>query len=616
MGKHRSPRVHARSRGAAATLALGCIAAATLTTGVAQARTSTADQTIAGGDRAQGYSKLHVEGGRPYVVREELASGGAGRAGTRTSLAYFGQLTDFQLADEESPARVEALLDPFADPGSPGAPFNAAWRPQEALGPNVVDETIRQMNDFARSPIAGRRRSRAKMDFVITTGDSADSQQRNETKWVVRLLEGGTLNPNSGSSNPLDYLACPVGTGGPAEAAKYTGVQDYDDYLDSPAFYDPDEPAGRFAAFPRWTGLMDRAQKPFKAEGLNVPSYVAMGNHDALVQGNQGANVAVEAVATGCVKIMAPTPSPADPQASLTPEYLQQLLRTSPGQAVLVPPDKERQFVSKQQYRALHFTGRQADGHGFGLVDPAQLAASGGSAAYYAWSPKPGFRFVALDTTSGAGVTGESAEGNIDAPQFSWLAGQVAAAAAADQLVVVFGHHPIRSLTATLPDEVAPPCTIPGPFGHDLNAGCDVDPRSSTPIKGGADLQALLAGEDNVIAYVAGHTHENRVTPFPGTTGGGFWGIETASEADWPQQSRLLEVMDNADGTLSIFGTGLDSAAPASTPAPGNAAGFSSRQLASISRELSYNDPQLGGGTGTGGAGDNNVELLLQDPRG
>lgn len=581
----------------------------------AQAAETTATTTIAGGDRAQGYSRLQGAPGRPYVVREELAAAEPGRQVRRRSLAYFGQLTDFQLADEESPARLEAL-DPFANPGTPASAFNAAWRPQEALGPQVVDQTIRQMNAFGTSPLGGLAGEHASMDLVITTGDSADSQQRNETKWVVRLLEGGTLNPNSGSSRALDYLACPLGTGGPAEAARYTGVQDYDDYVDSPGFYDPDRPSGQFAGFPRWTGLMDRAQKPFTAAGLDVPSYVALGNHDSLVQGNQGASAPLEAVAVGCVKLMAPVPSLTDPFAQLTPEYLQQVLSTSPGQAVLVPPDKERQFVSKAQYRGLHFTGEQADGHGFGLVDPAELSASNGAAAYYAWSPKPGLRFVALDTTSGAGIVGHSAEGNLDAPQFDWVGRQLDAADAAGELVVLYGHHPIRSLSASLPDELAPPCLLAGPFGHDLNAGCDVDPRSSSPVRVGADLQALLTAHPSVIAYVAGHTHENKITAFPRPGGSGFWGIETASEADWPQQSRLLEVMDNRDGTLSIFGTSLDTPVPAGTPAAGDATGFTEAQLASISREISYNDPQLGGGTGEGTAADGNVELLLDDPRG
>ena len=53
---------------------------------------------------------------------------------------------------------------------------------------------------------------------------------------------------------------------------------------------------------------MDRAQQPFAAAGLAVPSYVAFGNHDALVQGNQAANAAFEQVATGCMKPMEAAP--------------------------------------------------------------------------------------------------------------------------------------------------------------------------------------------------------------------------------------------------------------------------------------------------------------------
>ena len=43
-------------------------------------------------------------------------------------------------------------------------------------------------------------------------------------------------------------------------------------------------------------------------------------------------------------------------------------------------------------------------------------AASGGEAGYYAWSPVPRLRFIALDTTSDGGIAGPSADGNIDDP--------------------------------------------------------------------------------------------------------------------------------------------------------------------------------------------------------
>ena len=145
-------------------------------------------------------------------------------------------------------------------------------------------------------------------------------------------------------------------------------------------------------------------------------------------------------------------------------------------------------------------------------------------------------------------------------------------------------------------------------------------PRSAQlqPLHLGPDLQALLLANPNVIAYVAGHTHENRITSFERPDGsGGFWGIETASEVDWPIQSRLLEVMDNRDGTLSIFGTMLDHGATLATPRSGTPAGqFDPETLAALGREFSYNDPQVGVEDGAEGkAQDRNVELLLADPR-
>jgi uncharacterized repeat protein (TIGR01451 family) len=86
--------------------------------------------------------------------------------------------------------------------------------------------------------------------------------------------------------------------------------------------------------------------------------------------------------------------------------------------------------------------------------------------------------------------------------------------------------------------------------------------------------------------------------------------------ADWPHQHRLIEVMDNRDDTLSIFGTVLDHASPATAPPPGNASSFVSYQLASIGRTFGFNDPQLGPPLGEGDPQlDRNDEMLIDDPR-
>ncbi len=565
------------------------LAAASGADAVTLEKTTTSYATI-GGSASAPYSRLKLEAGWKRVVRGDLAAARKGRLARRRSLLYFAQLSDFQLADEESPARAEVL-------DISGSPFESAWRPQEALEPFTVDEVVRQINRFDASPVRNRGRRHARLALTITTGDSADSQQINEVKWVVRLLEGGRLNPNSG----VEGGACGTLAGPPGEAARYTGVQDEQDILESGRFYDPNHPAGAFAAWPRYPGLMDRAQLPFEAAGLTRPSYVAFGNHDGEVQGNIHALAALEAIARGCLKPLGDT-GIAGIAAALT----------SPSRSIVVPPDPDRGFADRPAYKALHATGKQADAHGFRYVDRDELTASRGQAAYYAFSPKPGLRLIAINTVAEGDRL--NSNGNLDEPQFRWLARELKAADGRNELVVVFGHHPIASLTNRAVDEDAGDCalraTVTGP-------GCDLDPRSSQPLHLGGDLAALLLAHRRVVAYVAGHTHEHRITPFQREGGGGFWGIETSSEIDWPVQSRLLEIMDNRDGTLSIFGTLVDHAATLATPRPGTAAaGLSSDALAAVGREFAYNDPQVGVEDGAEGRPqDRNVELLLPDPR-
>ena len=586
--------------------------------------TTESQSTVAGGPfnpAKPGFLSMQAGPGWSRVVRE-LTPGlaQAGRESRRASLAYFAQLSDFQLADEESPARLEF--------GDPLAPFSSAWRPQEALNPFGIDYAIRQINNFtAASPIAQAGGAHASMDFALTTGDNADSQQQNETLWVRQLIEGGQpLNPNSGVKS--SYSSCdPVAAislrlreilGLLPNEPVYTGVADYSDHgFNTTQFYDPDQPAGPWADWPLYGGLLDRAQQTFTPVGLRnggtpVPTYLSNGNHDSLVQGNEDAILPFEAIATGCIKPFVPTgslPPGSDPFGLL--------LSTLTG--FHVRPDPARRYVNRPQMKSIYGAGSQADDHGFAHVNAVQNAASNNAASYYAWDPKPGVRFISLDTVSEGGVVGLSAEGNIDNPQWLWLQGEIAAAEAQDKLIVVFGHHPVRSLTSPVPDELALPCTVNDGHGHDVNPGCDLDPRSSFPVHQGADMATLLSAHPNVVAYVTGHTHENKVLPCASATGcpagGNWWEINTSAEVDWPQQSRLLEIMDNDDGTLSIFGTLLDHSAPHDLPAPTtNANGFTAANLASLSRAFSFNDPQGSVGA-VGQPEDRNVELLVDDPR-
>jgi metallophosphoesterase (TIGR03767 family) len=591
--------------------------------GAAELSGKTTVQQRIGGDGAPVFQFLGQEAGEAHLVREDLGAGQAGREGRRTSLIYFGQLSDFQLADEESPARVE-----FFDT-QPAVNFaSSGHRPHETLTPHQVEAMIRQLNSFGSSPVLQGNGQPAQMANVIATGDLADSMQRNETEWVLTLLEGGNLNPGSGTGNldPVCKLLKP-GMADRANPSRYTGVQDYDDYVESQAFYDPESPVGPFNGWPTYPKLVDRAQVPFTAQGLDVPSYVAVGNHDVLVQGNEDANLAFELVAKGCVKPIGPFSS-ASPDSNsvedvLDPAYLAGLLATDPGKVGIVPPDSNRQYVNKAQQRGIYMSGAQSDDHGFAYVDPAELSASGNSAMYYSFSPRPGIRFISLDTnTSGGGflidpITQDTtAEGNLDDPQFQWLGRELDAAEAAGELVITYAHHASTSMDFSLPDELATPCTVPDGHGHDINPGCDADPRSSSPIRTSQDFVQLLSEHPNVIAHVAGHSHENDVIPHPGPAGGGWWEIKSPAIADWPAQSRLLEVMDNGDGTLSIFGTLVDHDSPIAAPSSGTDLGSAGvEDLASLGRTISFNDSQHDGAAAAGTPADRNVELLVPDPR-
>ena len=576
---------------------------------------STTDETIRAAS-GSGYVALARASGEDHGIRRHpSARATKDRDETRRSLAFFGQLTDPQIADEMSPARVDFL-------DAAGGQIKSSWRPQEAVGLQVFDQVVRNVNANRTSEIRDGSGKRAKLGFVVTTGDLADNQQLNETRWFKTVLDGGTVDPFSGkaisATNPCATDANTVAALNAAVAARqYTGVADYDDYPGVPGeryngFWDPDVApgGGAYAAFPRYPGFLERAQQPFTAAGLDVPWYIARGNHDGLVQGNAPASVDLfRTIATGCLKVFPSATldpaafSGADEDEAFRrigdPAFIQTLL----AGAKTVPPDPDRRILSTTEYKE-----EIGGSHGYRHVEAAERKASDENATYYAFRPRNGVELISLDTVAeGGGSTG-----NLDHPQYQWLERKLKAAKKAKRLVIAYGHHTLATMSNSRKDEDAGSCA-PTP-----KPGCDADPRRSSPIhrgtSGAASVRALLLRYPNVVAYVAGHTHDNRIDLIKRGRGG-FWQINTASHADTPQQSRLIEVMDNCDGTLSLFTTVLDHAAPIAAPAPGTAAaGFTETQLASVSRVLAWNDPQAERGA-RGRTLDRNMELVLRDPR-
>lgn len=275
---------------------------------------------------------------------------------------------------------------------------------------------------------------------------------------------------------------------------------------------------------------------PFEAEGLSesLPWYVVGGNHDDLILGNFDNLGFVVAKSTGdksslLSRAVVPTclDEPWFDNESPVPErcYLPPKSYFASRDVI---PDPARRFYTRDEWLTAFFeAGGEPAGHGL-----TQQNLDKGTAHYVVDEPIKGVPsvLVALDT-----VSSEFAYGTIDEQQLNWLAGVLDGAMARGQIAVVTSHHPVEGM-----------------------------------FKGGQELVEVLRDHPNVIMHVAGHTHENKITPRLPRKGEsaahGYWEILTSSIVDWPQQTRILEIVDYRDGTGAIFSTMLDYEIPVEVP--------------------------------------------------
>lgn len=552
----------------------GLAAAATALPGVIRSPAASAagDSTLqrtftTGSPGAGGYRPVISVAGEPHSLRAGLGVTAApGRA--REGMIAFVQLSDIHIVDAQSPLRLE-WTDRLDDPSPLPATglFTSSYRPHEMLTGQVADSMVRAINEIAEGPVTGKP-----LALAIQTGDNSDNSQLNEVRWNIGVLNGGTVKVDSGNPNKWE---------GVADSTPLTYDTAYWHPHGAPAGKPVDRPRAEYG-FPVVPGLLDAARRPFSAEGLNMPWYSVFGNHDGLVQGNfPTSTLQLNLLALGTLKIVSPPLglNPAqifddlmsDPAALLTNLLggaLNTVVRT-------VQPDLNRRLLTRKQVVEQHFAmGGAPFGHGFTAANRQA------GTAYYHFD-NGAFRFVVMDTVNPNGY----ADGSLDKTQFAWL--EALLDQSADKIVLVFSHHTSDTMGNPL-----------------IATGGSLEAR----VTGGAVLDALLA-RPQVVAWINGHTHRNKITPRPRPAGGGLWEITTASHIDWPQQARIIEVADNADGTLSIFTTMVDHAGP-----PSAGAGTANAvQLAGLARELAANDWH-DHTDGTGAPEDRNVELLVGNP--
>jgi metallophosphoesterase (TIGR03767 family) len=514
--------------------------------GLTTRRTLGAGQVLGSGSRRAYRAVTELEG-EQHVVRRDLVADSVGDAVEPTRpITAIAHITDLHVTDVQSPARFEFVNSEWED-----ARFRdllTMQRPQEALNVHAIDAMVRTLNAIEASPLTA-----GPIALVAMTGDSIDNTQRNELDNFIALFDGGTVRPDSGGPGYEGVQAA----GWPGDINwKPDGPEDGDVFR-------------RDLGFPQVSGLLERAMQPLEATGLKRRWLGCYGNHEEVCQG-------VGVVTPGLARAMAGSRKPIALPDGLDRETALETFVKRPedfmtGSFVEVTADASRRPITRMEFvEALCESGR----HGF-----TEKNRSDGT-AYYVHDTRS-VRFITLDTVCSAG----GADGSIDPSQLYWLErrleeahssfrsrdGSTARTQYDDRLVVVLSHH-----------------------GFDTLA----NPRAA---QRNDEVLELLLRFRNVVLWLNGHIHANRITPRKGPHDGhGFWEVTTSSLVDWPCQARLVELFEAGDGVLGIGCTMVD---------------HEGTDLAALHRELAGNVPFNGFDSWRPGTpADRNAILLLRRP--
>jgi hypothetical protein len=241
-----------------------------------------------------------------------------------------------------------------------------------------------------------------------------------------------------------------------------------------------------------------------------------------------------------------------------------------------VAADLERRAIERGEYAKLHLASPGSPrGHGFTEENARNKT------MYYSTDIQ-GVKLIVIDSVNHYGGW----QGSMDEEQFAWLEKEVAAS---QKPVVLASHHPLSKMFNDY-----------SPTGRRVCLD---------------EIRDMLLKYPKVIAWLAGHEHRHHIEWIGDIEEvNGFWQIETASHADWPQQSRTVEIVTDATGDIYFGLTVIDHAAGidyagATTPL----------EIAALSRTISANvwqkRPELGAKHGIdwwlGRVTDRNVVLKI-----
>lgn len=476
-----------------------------------------------------GWRSLTLDGADPYVGEAPAVIG--------ESLINLVHLTDTHICDAQSPARVE-FLDRYADPHHPLSDsigsLVGTYRAHEILTTQVLESMLQRVSRIQRAPI-----TKGPIDALVFTGDLVDNAQLNELDWFSRALNGTLVQPDSGDLHSWE------GVGG--------------ENLYSVHYWNPHgTPRGEKDDFPRSLygypiipDLLNAVRSSFYGSGSHVPWFAIHGNHDALLQGTVTASKTLREVVAGTRKFIELSDSEAV-------RILRQMSQVGPAQYpsqdqaswYQVTADERRNFMSESDF--YHGLLRQGSTHG-------RIRPKGSEAKYWSINLER-VRLIALDTVNPHGGW----QGSLDTEQLAWLDEELRF----DRITptIIMSHHPLQDLVNLY---------------H--------PPQASSRV-GMSTVRDTLLQFTNVILWLAGHSHKNRITHHGGAKRG-FWQIETASLIDWPQQGRIVEVFQSERDEVTIAATMFDHCGSVA-PDISSIRLDDVHELAGLSRLLAVNDWQ------------------------
>ncbi len=463
-----------------------------------------------------GYGTWHYGPGVPCQKRVDLMPSGYnyGSVKQASKLLRFFTITDIHVTDKESPAQA-IVFAPIA-----GEFGTSLYSPLMLYTTHVLDATVQTINNLHKDN---------PFDLGLVLGDMANSNQYNEIRWFIDIMDGKSITPSSGAQKP---------------------------------------------------GTNNHYQDPYKAKGLatSIPWYAAIGNHDHFWLGSKVVNKKIQDVLKGS-SILQLGNVFTNPNALNDSIYsggtfdgstqygtvIGAGLVASMGTIPKISADPNRHSLTLPEFiNQFSTTTSLPVGHGFIQSDPANVL--GGS---YAFVPKSGIplKIIVLDDTQDATedpfAEGIYGHGELTADRYNWLMAQLKAGQDANQLMIISAHIPIGVAAVGTPMAWKP---VPPGYPTEKN------------------LIAQLQSYPNLILWVCGHRHVNNVKAFastdPAHPENSFWQVETKSLREFPEQFRTFDIFRNNDNSISIVTTDVDmETADGSLAAKGRSYAIASGQI-------------------------------------